>query len=102
MQLQLKEYYNLTPRNFFNALKGFRKKEDTLSKERWLIARKIMFASMKPYLEQSAKETDLLQFTWEENQLKELAESDAEKIKEDIIRMENYWAEIDEKRKAKA
>jgi hypothetical protein len=85
------EFYSLTPRSFFNALNGQRKKEDAYSKERWVITREIMFAVMKPYLEKGVEKHDVLTFQWEKKQLQEITEAKVLSIAEDIEKMNSYW-----------
>jgi hypothetical protein len=90
--MNFKEMYSLTPRSFFNALNGSRKKEDAYSKERWIMTREIMFAVMKSAgLEEGIEKTDILPFKWEQKQLKALAEAKAKTIAEDLVRMQEFW-----------
>lgn len=93
------EFYSLTPRSFFNAVNGQRKKEDAYSKERWIMTREIMFAVMQPYLDQGTQKTDVLTFRWEEKQLKVLSEERALKIADDIEKMNTYWERQDAAKK---
>jgi hypothetical protein len=95
LQLTFKEMYSLTPRSFFNALNGAQKKEDALSKERWVMTREIMFAVMKPYLDNGTEKTDVLSFEWEKEQLKIIAETKIKTIKAGKKRMDAFWKKQD-------
>lgn len=85
------EMYSLTPRSFFNAVNGFRKKEDKLSKERWVLTREVMFAVMAPYLEKGAEKQNILPFEWEQKQLKEMSAKKLEQIEADLEKLNEFW-----------
>lgn len=93
--------YSLTPRSFFNAVAGQRKKEDITSRENWLMTRKIMFAAMKPYLKEGVEETDILPLPWEENLVKELSETRTAEILEEIEKGKAFWDDFDNKKQQK-
>ena len=93
--MTFKEMYELTPRSFFNAVNGQRKKEDAFSKERWIMTREIMYAVMKPYLEKGIEKHDVLTFKWEQKQLQKIAETKQETIFEDLERMNAFWERQD-------
>lgn len=82
MGLKFKYFYSLTYRQFTNILNGYQKKEDNKSKERWLIARKMMYASIIPHAKEGLKETDLLAFPWEDVTIKKLSEEQLLKDRE--------------------
>ena len=96
--LGIKEFYKLTPRQFSNILKGYRNKEDNLSKERWIIARKLMYAAMAPYLNKSVKETDLIPFSWEKDTLENLSEESELEMILAIEESKKFWQQWDEKK----
>jgi len=102
MRMTFDEFYNLTPRSFSNAVNGYRKKEETLSRERFMIMRKLMFASLKPYSSSGFVETDIMEFPWEEKILKELSEEKAAQALIDIENIENFWKKYDDKKVGKA
>lgn len=85
------EMYSLTPRSFFNAVNGFRKKEDAQSKERWIITRELMFSILSPYLEKGVEKQDVLPFEWEQKQLKQLAAQKAKNIEADFKKHTEFW-----------
>ena len=62
------------------------------------MTRKIMYAALGPYLEKSAKESDILKFPWECE--KELSEDEELEAIAAAAKVEAYWNEIDEKRNA--
>lgn len=99
LRMKFKEMYAHTPRSFFNAVNGSRKKEDTFSKERWIMTREVMYAVMYPYLEQGTEKHDILTFDWERKQLQEIAKKKAETIESDLLRMQEYWDRQDAAKK---
>jgi hypothetical protein len=93
--MPFQELYSLTPRSFFNAVNGTRKKEDAFSKERWVMTREIMFAAMMPYLEKGTEKTDVITFDWEQKEIKRLAEQKSKTIVEDIEQIKEFWERQD-------
>lgn len=101
LKMTFLEMYDLTPRSFFNAVNGARKKEDALSKERWVMTREIMFAVMSPYLEKGFEKQDILPFDWEQKQLKQLAAKKAEQIQVELEQLNAFWERQDKHKKRK-
>ena len=95
LRMTFKEMYALTPRSFFNAVNGQRKKEDAFSKERWIMTREIMYAVMRRYLEKGIEKHDVLTFEWEKKQLQKIAATKQETIFEDLERMNTFWEKQD-------
>ncbi|MCG9792480.1 hypothetical protein [Flavobacterium algicola] len=95
------QMYKLTPRSFFNAVNGFRKKEDRDSKERFILTRKILFATMKPHYQGNLEEYEVWPFPWEENTIKELTESQRIEAIEKAEESKAFWEEQDRKKLAK-
>lgn len=93
------EMYDLTPRSFFNAVNGNRKKEDTFSKERWVMTRELMFAVLGPYLEKGTEKHDIMPFEWEQKALKQLAAKKIEQIDADIEKLNEFWERQDNAQK---
>lgn len=93
--MPIKELYSLTPRSFFNAVNGARKKEDAFSKERWIMTREVVYAVMIPYLEKGIEKTDVLSFAWEKKQIKALTEAKAKAALEDMARVQEFWERQD-------
>lgn len=89
------ELYSLTPRSFFNAVNGNRKKEDAVSKEQWLMTRKIMYWSVKPYLENNEDELEMFPFPWEKEQIEKIKAQKLLSVTEDIKRVNDYWERQD-------
>jgi hypothetical protein len=89
------ELYSLTPRSFFNAVNGSRKKEDAYSKERWIMTRKMMYAALMPYLKNNEEEHDILPFQWEKLVLEKIKAEKLLAVDEDIDRMNAYWERQD-------
>jgi len=93
------EMYDLTPRSFFNAVNGARKKEDAFSKERWIMTRELMFAVMSPYLEKGMEKQDILPFEWEQKQLKQMAAKKVEQIEAELEQLNKFWERQDNAKK---
>jgi hypothetical protein len=91
--MTFKEMYAHTPRSFFNAVNGQRKKEDAFSKERWIMTREIMYAVVSQYNEIS--KLDMLTFEWELGQVKANAELKLKTIEQDKERMDAFWERQD-------
>jgi hypothetical protein len=89
------EFWSLTPRSFFNAVNGNRKKEDAYSKERWIMTRKMMYAALMPYLKNNEEEHDILPFQWEKLVLEKMKAEKLLAVDEDIDRMNAYWERQD-------
>lgn len=97
--LNVNDYYRLTQRQFVNTVNGYRRKEDLLSRERWHISRKIMYAFLCKYLGENGKETDIITFSWEVNAVKKMTEQEFLKAQSDTTDCEVFFANWD-KRKA--
>jgi hypothetical protein len=93
--MPFEEFYSLTPRSFFNAVNGNRKKEDAYSKERWIMTRKIMYAAMMPYLKNNEEEHDILPFQWEKKQIEKIKAARILSAADDLKRMNEYWERQD-------
>lgn len=89
------ELYSLTPRSFFNAINGSRKKEDAISKEKWLMTRKIAYWSVKPYLENNVSETDFLPFLWEKEQIEKIKANQILAVEDNLKNMNEFWERQD-------
>jgi hypothetical protein len=99
--MTFQELYSLTPRSFFNAVNGNRKKEDAVSKEKWMMTRKIAYWSIKPYLENNESEIDFLPFLWEGKQIEKIKAAKILSAADDLKRMNEYWERQDAHMKAK-
>jgi len=80
---------------------GYRKREDNLSRERWMIARKIMWASLAPN-SKNLKENQILEFPWETELQEEFTEEDNAILLEEIEKVEEFYRLQDEKLKNNA
>lgn len=98
MQLKLKYFYDLTPRQFCNTERGFRKYQEVLSKERFIQTRKIMWATSFPHLK-NVKETDLMPFPWDQNMIKEITAEESEKLVKDAEKVKEFYKKQDELKK---
>jgi len=93
------ELYELTPRSFLNAMKGFRKSETENSKQHWIRTRELMYAIMFPYLEKGVEKHNILPFQWEQKQLEELAIKKAAQIEGDLEDLNAFWERQDNAKK---
>lgn len=99
LKLKLKYFYNLTPRQFVNTERGFRKYEDILSKERWIMTRKIMWATSFPHLTK-VYEHDLLKFPWDEVLIEEITIEESENLNRQAEEVKEFYRLQDEKKKS--
>lgn len=91
-------YYSLTYRQFINTLRGARKKDDLKSKERLLLVRKLMYASLMPHLKKGTAENEIMSFDWENEALEKQAQKTREEFEADIDKMTAFWDRIDKAR----
>ncbi|MCG7502382.1 hypothetical protein MHM83_10910 [Tenacibaculum sp. Mcav3-52] len=67
--LEIMYFYSLTPRQFYNVLKGFRKREAEKEQSEWYRARMLMYHAILPYSDnKKLKIQDIMEFPWEETQ----------------------------------
>lgn len=95
-------FYSLTDREFTNTLNGYRKREDNLSKERWMMTGKIMWAAAMPHLKSESgeplKETDLIAFPWQTELIKEFTQADGELLEKEAEAVKEFYRLRDEKK----
>lgn len=97
MGLKIKYFYSLTPRQFFNIHKGWDESRDAAQKERMILTRRLMFASLAPY--SKAKEEEIWPFIWDaENHTGEPTDPPTE---DEIEASKKRWQERDRKRALK-
>jgi hypothetical protein len=89
------ELYSLTPRSFFNAVNGSRKKEDAISKEKWLMTRKMMYWAIKPHLQNNETEIEFFPFNWEKKQIEKIKAAKILAVADDLKKMNEYWERQD-------
>lgn len=89
------DFHEFTPREFFNALKGFRKMQDAESRERYVLARFTAWASMRPHMKNSFKETDLIEFPWEKETVRKIKLKNEQEAQEALQECVSYWERID-------
>lgn len=95
--LTIDYFYSLTSRQFSNIVAGYQKKEDNLSKERWIITRKLMYASMWVNLKEGIKETDILPFEFEKEVMQSISEEEEKQMLIDIENNISFWEKFDQK-----
>jgi len=81
-------------------LNGYRKEKDIESRERFLIMRKLMWASLAvaPGMKRGFKETDVMKFPWEQKLLKTISIDENEKLLEEIAKVKAFYERLDGKK----
>jgi hypothetical protein len=97
--LTIDYFYSLTPRQFANTVNGRRKRDDNESKERWMIARKIMYFSIV-LKTKNLKEKDIINFPWEDSKEFEFSIEDQEKLLDEVESVKAFYEDQDKKEKA--
>jgi len=92
-------FYSLTPRQFFNVYKGWRKRQHEVYKTESERMRLLMWAALAPHQAKGAKLTpeQLLTFPWEEPQADALPELSPEQLTAAAIEMRDFWDKTDAK-----
>ena len=95
MNIRLFDFYEMTPKEFFLFREGFLNVRDADAKFNMNMVRKIMFASIMPHSKRGLKETDIMEFDWEN----EIVESvNLEGIKEQQLEVQksiDAWKAFD-------
>ena len=97
MNFPIKDFYELTPLEFFAYREGFVQLRDADSKERITLTRKIMWASLAPY-SKNLKENQIMEFDWEKTTFKELSELELQQKQIEIQESIDFWKRIDSKK----
>lgn len=87
----------MTYRQFFNCLKGYRKKQDAESKERLIIMRKIAYSALVPHLQKGVSETEFMPFEWEQKTVNKITEKDKEILLAELESVKDFWSKVDAK-----
>jgi hypothetical protein len=93
--MSLDEMYNHTLRSFMNAVNGYRKKEDFLSRERWVMTRELMYATMQPYFKNGEEKHDIITFPWEVKDLEKIKKQNEKSLLENIENVKDFWERQD-------
>lgn len=78
-------------------LNGYQKKQDYESRERWQIARKIMWASMALHSKKKVEEKDIIVFPWEQQMLETVEREFGEEYLAELEQTRKFWDEYDAK-----
>lgn len=87
----------MTYRQFFNCLKGYRKKQDAKSKERLIIMRKIAYSALVPHLQKGVSEMEFMPFLWEQKTVNKITEKDKEILLAELESVKDFWSKVDAK-----
>lgn len=94
----------MTPRQFTNTERGYRKQQDTLSKERCILTRKIMWATAFPHLKEKITEEQIWPLPWDEvvdeDMMEKISVEESVKLQEDAERVKEFYKKINEKKKS--
>jgi hypothetical protein len=96
--LPLHRFYELTPRGFYNYLKGVRFRESEIHKAQLENTRLVMWTSLLPHQKKGKKlqPKDVLAFPWEQKGKSDSTLSQEEKNK----LAKELWDKVDQKTKA--
>lgn len=98
MGLALEYFYSLTPREFHNALSGFRNRQEMEFRNSWEQTRHIMFAALAPHQKKGSNLTPakVMGLSWDnpEDDAATLKGGNVAEIQDGI----DTWAKIDAKR----
>ena len=81
-----------------NLLKGYRSRIEAQTKQEFILVRKLMYASLLPYLIKGSDEASIWSFDWEQNALEKVKEKDVQSMQDELQKVKNFWAEMDKKR----
>jgi hypothetical protein len=94
MNMSIVDFYSYTPREFFAYRDGFMNIRDTDSKERLLLTRKLMWASLAPYSKR-LKETDIMEFEFELQAQENAAQLDSHETEQEKQEHLDFWKRYD-------
>ena len=94
MQLTVNEFYQLTPRQFFNALNGYRRKEENKHKFLAVLLRDIEFAVVQPYLDKKYSNYTAAQYKPFEWEVKTTDKEEKRTFKNKAERLK-FWQNVD-------
>lgn len=97
MGLALDYFYSLTPREFTNALRGFRAREQAHFRNSWEQVRQVMWASLAPYQKKGSqlKPQGIMQFEWEKTE-NEATLDDLKALRETVEQKNRvFWQRVD-------
>ncbi len=94
MQLDIKTFYDLTPRAFQNYFEGFQGQKERAHQEQWEQIRWLAFYAASGNLKKGTKPEQLLNFPWDNKTPVPASMPSQEEIEESKA----YWQKIDQKR----
>ena len=94
MELDINYFYSLTPRQFANIQKGWSERRDAEQKERLILTRRLMFASLAPY-SKGLTEQSLWPLDFEKELIEKSNLRDDAKIAEALKESLEFWARVD-------
>jgi hypothetical protein len=100
--LLLDYYYSLTYRQFMNTVIGFENKRTQNTQMFWEMTRKIMYAAVMPHAKQGLKDTEILEFPWEKEQIRQLSLDEMAAMQEQEALSKAFFDRWDKSEKIKA
>ncbi|OXB01750.1 hypothetical protein B0A75_04730 [Flavobacterium oncorhynchi] len=100
-RLKVNYFYSLTPREFVNTERGIRKHEEILSQERWIMTRKIMWATAFPHLKR-VTEHDLQPFPWDEIEFEGMSVEESKRLQTEAEKVKEFYRKQDEIKKSQS
>lgn len=94
MGLDINYFYSLTPRQFANIQKGMFEKRDAEQKERLILVRRLMFASLAPY-SKGLTEQSLWSFDFEKELIEKANHRDDAEIAKQLEESIAFWQRVD-------
>lgn len=78
-------------------MRGYRKHQDTLSRERLIIARKMMWSALAPHVK-GLKEEEVISFPWEKEILKQLSLDEIAQVQAEVEEAKSFWDDYDQQK----
>jgi hypothetical protein len=95
MEIRLSDFYEMTPKEFFLYREGFIGKRDADAKFTLVTTRKLMFASIMPHARRGLKETDIMEFEWENDLIETLTEEEINEQRKEVQQSIEFWKNYD-------
>lgn len=70
-----------------------------MAKERLLLTRKLMYASLLPHLKDGTSEESIWSFDWESDALQSMHEKTQKELQDELNEMKSFWDRVDTARK---
>lgn len=85
-----------------NTVMGFEKKRNQNTQMFWEMTRKIMYAAVMPHAKEGLKDTDVLEFPWEQAKIQQLSLDEMVAMQEQEALAKAFFERWDKAEKIKA